>query len=399
MDKNDVAAIKLGSAAFTKKWWEDRRGLLAGGCGVGRALADWERYCPVDPDTIEDSALFVVAAETGSRLKGALLKAKKKCGRLDKSTGLACDAYLGEIDAYVRALAKAEDAFAAAEAKALAKTKEIDEALANAVERLRSLCGDSLRIANDLDALDRTTDKARERANTVIESPLSVRGGSARDLATLREDAKRIADTLARQGEEVEKAAAPVLELLRKSGTARPKDGTKVFSGLVDELRRQRNELTGRLSGLRDRVADALDLSRQAEETANRASDRIEALKDAFWTARQGSANHAKAEIAEIANAAVALVRQGAKPDPDGKQDRILGLEAAVTRRARLGSIVDDLRRTIRDTAEEARRAKGDREMTRTVKEMVAELKGIEAKASKLDRVLGLARSAQGPGI
>ena len=106
MKDTDISAIKLGSAAFTRKWWEDRRSLFAHGSGTGKALDLWQKHCLKKIDQMSTSER-VTAEETCNALRSSLLTAKKKVGSKDKATVKACDAYIGVLDEYANALNQA----------------------------------------------------------------------------------------------------------------------------------------------------------------------------------------------------------------------------------------------------------------------------------------------------
>lgn len=93
MKKSDLSQIKLGSAAFTSKWWKDRRPIIVHGCGVAKALDRWQRDCPKDPETIMAEPDQYSARKAAWDLIIAMDKAKKKAGRLAKDTAAACDVY------------------------------------------------------------------------------------------------------------------------------------------------------------------------------------------------------------------------------------------------------------------------------------------------------------------
>lgn len=114
---SDIASIKLGSAAFTKKWWEDNRSFFARGSGVGKALDLWQKTCKKKIDQMSPDELQT-ATGTCDTLRSALLTAKKKVGGKDKATTKACEAYLKVVDDFandVSALLKKSGGLFAAE--------------------------------------------------------------------------------------------------------------------------------------------------------------------------------------------------------------------------------------------------------------------------------------------
>lgn len=100
MKKADISQIKPNSAAFTSKWWKDRRPITVHGCGVAKALDKWQRDCPKDPETIMKEPDQYSARKAAWDLVVAMDKVKKKCGKFAKDTAAAADAYIKIAKAY-----------------------------------------------------------------------------------------------------------------------------------------------------------------------------------------------------------------------------------------------------------------------------------------------------------
>lgn len=106
MNNSDIASIKLGSAAFTRKWWESHRSIFARGSGTGKALDLWQKHCTKRIDQMSTSDRLA-AEETCNTLRDTLRLAKKKVGTKDKDTAKACDTYIDQIDEFANQLNKA----------------------------------------------------------------------------------------------------------------------------------------------------------------------------------------------------------------------------------------------------------------------------------------------------
>lgn len=147
MKKEDVSKIKLGSPAFTKKWWQDRRPLRLNGCGVGKALDKWQKHCPKNPETILDGGKQTLARNAAWELMQAMTSVKGKCSSAEKHTKAATEAYIAVAEAYRNDIGKKsiKDSQDEAEMKKLfsamdtvrAKAKKVEQAGEDAVKSLK----------------------------------------------------------------------------------------------------------------------------------------------------------------------------------------------------------------------------------------------------------------------
>jgi predicted nucleic acid-binding Zn-ribbon protein len=385
MNRKDIAAIKLGSVAFTKKWWQDHRGILAMGSGVGKALDDWQRYCPARPELIDGVAEVEVATETCNRLKAALERAKKKCGKLDKETGLACDAYIAEIDKYMPklGLGVTEDSDDAA------IWKKILVAMPKAIGAMVNM---EKRIDETLAALGKLEETAEylvTRAKARNMMPLSAREdleGAVKELRASWGEADRFTN---REAAGITRLADPVLDLEGQLKTRRNDKDMRALRDMIVKAGRKEGALRDRLTEVHLRIQDAEALISQSQKTVQRAKDTLEQYMTRFWDSPVGSATELNktiqdltARLAKIVKANVASLDEGAKRDLSAE------MRSIDDERLQLDSNVTNLGNIVKTAANDTKAFAQDKEIQAKIKEMIAAHKMIATQAKKLDAVI-----------
>lgn len=107
MKSSDIARIRLGSEAFTERWWERNKGGKIVSLDerlVGPALREWARACGPVSDMREERDTER-AAVVCNALLAALGAAKSKCRRGLSDTRAAIERYESCVEDYKRELA------------------------------------------------------------------------------------------------------------------------------------------------------------------------------------------------------------------------------------------------------------------------------------------------------
>ncbi|WP_056267909.1 MULTISPECIES: hypothetical protein [unclassified Roseateles] len=382
MDKKDIDAIKPGSPAFTKKWWGAHRGITMKDSGVGKALEDWVRYCPKDPDAMEDVVELEVAKDTCERLTAAMTRAKQSCGSLAKESKLACDKYLAAIEVYRKKLVAAEaDPIADAET-----WKEIQAAKPKVIGLLTKM-GERIEAAiKEIAELGETAKYLVERAKArnQMGSP-----GGRDDLAQALEELKKNFEGLEkfvnREAPQITRLADPIVNLEAKLKTRKYDKEMRAMREAIVRAGRAEGGLRDHYTALSTAIQEADKLVTKAVKTRQQVLDSMENKLVMFWDGPQGATNLAAsiADVTKQLNQFIAL--DVAKLSEEDKRKLSAKARAVDDERLMIDAGLTNLGNIVRQVAQETRDYVKDKAIADKLKEILAGHKHIDSTVKQMD--------------
>lgn len=393
MDKKDIEAIKPGSPAFTKKWWDAKRGLTMKDCGVGKLLDSWAQYCPRDPELLEDIVELQAATDTCEALSAAIKRARQSCGPLAKESKLACDRYLLVIEAYRKKLAHAE-----ADPQADAETwKKIVVAMPKAIGLMTKMEERIDAATKDMGELAETAKYLAERAKA--RNQLSSGHGGRDDLKQALDELKAGFDRLDRfvnrEATTITHPANAVLDLEAQLKTRKYDKDMRAMRELIVKAGRKEGQLRDRYTELSIAIQQVEKLVTQAVKTQQQVLDGMENKLTMFWDSPMGASNMA-ATIAEVTKRLDKIIALDlAKLSEEDKRklsaearkvdDERLQLDAGLTN---LGNIARQVAQDTRDYAKDKAVAAKLKEMLLAHQQIAGTVKLMDAKALKVGELI-----------
>lgn len=383
MDKKDLDAIKLGGPAFTKKWWDAHRGVTMKDAGVGKALEDWVRYCPRDPEAMDDVVELQVAGEACERLKVALTRARQSCGTLAKESKLGCDKYLALVEVYRRKLVAAE-----ADPIADAQTwKQIQAAQPRVIDQLKRMDG---RIDAAIKEMGELSDSARylgerAKARNAMSSAHGGRDDLGRALAQLKEGFEGLEKFVNREAPLITRLADPVMDLEAKLKTRKYDKEMRAMREALVRAGRREGELRDRYTELSVEIQQAEKLVTQAVKTRQQVMDAFETKVTMFWDGPQGASNLA-ASIADVTKQLVLIIAQDTdRLSEEDKRKLSQQVRKLDDERLMIDAGLTNLGNILRQAAHETRDYVKDKAVADPLKEMLAAHKQIEGTVRQMD--------------
>jgi hypothetical protein len=382
MDKKDLDAIKLGGPAFTKKWWDAHRGLTMKDSGVGKALDDWVRYCPKDPELLEDVVELQVAHEALERLKDAMTRARQSCGTLAKESKLGCERYLLVIEIYRKKLVAAE-----ADPIADAETWKKIQAAQPKVISLIGQMEDRINAAiKDMGELGETAKYLSERAKA--RNQMGTPGGRddlGQALVSLKKGFTDLDSFVNREAPKIVRIADPLVKLEEQFKTRKyDKEMRKMHEALIG---------AGRLEGkLRDKYTELSIQIQEAEKLVTRTVKSYQQVLDAmemkltlFWEGPQSASNMAAsvADVTKRLNDIIAL--DVAKLSEEDKRKLSVRARSVDDERLMIDAGLTNLGNIVRQLAQDTRDFIKEKSVADKLKEMLAAHKQIEGTVKLMD--------------
>ncbi len=382
MDKKDLDAIKLGGLAFTKKWWDAHKGVTMKDSGVGKALDDWVRYCPKDPEVMEDVVELQVAGDACERLKDAMTRAKQSCGALAKESKLGCDKYLAAIEVYRKKLVAAE-----ADPIADAQTwKEIQAAKPKVIGLLTKMEERIAAAIKEMGEMGETAKYLVERAKA--RNQMGSHGGRD-DLAQALEELKKgfggLEKFVNREAPQITRLADPIVKLEEQLKTRKYDKEMRAMREAIVRAGRTEGGLRDKYTELSVAIQEAEKLVTKAVKSREQVLASMENKLVMFWDGPQGATNLAAsiADVTKQLNQFIAL--DVAKLSEEDKRKLSAKARTVDDERLMIDAGLTNLGNIVHQVAQETRDYVKDKEIADKLKEMLAGHKQIDGTVKQMD--------------
>lgn len=383
MDKKDLDAIKLGSPAFTKKWWDAHRGVTMKDSGVGKALEDWVRYCPRDPEVMDDVVELQVAGETCERLKDALTKARQSCGTLAKESKLGCDKYLALVEIYRKKLVAAEaDPIADA-----ATWKLIQAAKPKVIEQLKKMEDRIEAAIKEMGGMSETAKYLAERAKArnQMSSTHGGRDDLSQALAELKKGFEGLEKFVNREAPLITRLADPIVDLEAKLKTRKYDKEMRAMREALVRAGRTEGGLRDKYTELSVEIQEAEKLVTKAVKTREQVLKQLETKLTMFWDGPQGATNLA-ASIADVTKQLVLIIADDVtRMSEEDKRKLTAKVRRLDDERLMVDAGLTNLGNIVRQAAHETRDYVKDKDVSDKLREMLAAHKQIDGTVKQMD--------------
>jgi predicted RNA-binding protein len=382
MDTKDLDAIKLGGPAFTKKWWDAHKGVTMKDSGVGKALEDWVRYCPKDPEVMEDVVELQVAGDACERLKVALTRAKQSCGSLAKESKLGCDKYLAAVEVYRKKLVAAEaDPIADA-----ATWKEIQAAKPKVIALLTKMEERIDAAIKEMAEFSETAKYLAERAKARNQS--GTHGGRddlAQALAELKKGFDGLDKFVNREAPQITRLADPIVDLEAKLKTRKYDKEMRAMREAIVRAGRTEGSLRDKYTELSIAIQEADKLVTKAVKSREQVLEGMEKKLIMFWDGPQGATNLAAsiADVTKQLNQFIAL--DAAKLSEEDKRKLSAKARKVDDERLMIDAGLTNLGNIVRQVAQETRDYVKDKDIADKLREILAGHKQIDGTVKQMD--------------
>lgn len=390
MKKSDIAAIKLGGPAFDRKWWDDRRGILANGCGVGKGLENFSKIYQKDPELISDEGEVLTLKKAIEELRTALEKAKKRTGRLDKDTTAACEAYLDLLDGYEKKLGLGVTEGDEDEAV----WKEILVKMPRAIGDMTKMTEQIKKSIKQLEKYDETSQLIKERAEARNKLPLS--GASRSDLEGALEQLQKAIGEIDRftnrEAGGATRLADEVFDLEKKLRSRKYDKDMRAFREMVVEIGQAEGKLRDVLTVSVNLMTSASEAVNKTQKTVDRVKDMLETQSTLFWDSPVGGATELNKTLLDITNRSNAIIAADTKT-MDEAAKRVLSqqMRGIDDERLQIDSNITNMGNIVRTVVTQTKDYTGDKQVASTLKEMLAAYKKLQNDNDNLQRLVAQA--------
>ena len=342
MDRKDLSQIRPGGPGFTAKWWKEKRPEATKGCGVLRALEDWDASCPRSPESFADERAAEAARKAAAALIAAMTKARAKCGREDKEAQEACALYVKLASGYRDRIAVAEAGEAPQERNWPKIAADLEKSLAEAKTAAAT--------AGRLMAPVTTANKAVAQVTSLANARLQ--GKAGKPVETLMGQLDRIESGLAAAGKFVAAQARPQ-ETHRKRVIAAQR--IRSHAAEVDRVAAELDGLAGTVRDLEQALDDTLRELGEARRILMASERTLDSVRAAFADFRDKVYDHMQvslqdmpAELGEVVARSIAVLRRKDQEMTSADRDALLDEVAAI------GDRLGDLQRIAKAHAKSA---------------------------------------------
>lgn len=324
MDRKDLSQIRPGGPGFTAKWWKEKGPEATRGCGVERALEDWDAACPRSPESFADDRAAEAARKAAAALIAAATKARAKCGREDKEAQEACALYVKLATGYRDRIAVAEADEAPQERNWPKVAADLEKSLAEA----KTAAATAGRLMGPV----ATANKAVAQVTVLANARLQGKAGKP-------------VGTLLGQLDRIESGLTPVVRFL--GAQARPQEAhrkhviaaqrIRSHAAEVDRIAAELDGLAGTVQDLEQRLDDTLRELGEARRilmASERTLDSVRAafadFRDKIYDHMQVSLQDMPAELGEVVTRAIAVLRRKDQEMTSADRDALLDEAAAI---------------------------------------------------------------------
>ncbi|MEO0624524.1 MAG: hypothetical protein AAFU49_22925 [Pseudomonadota bacterium] len=374
MKKSDIGQIKLGSAAMTKKWWQSKRAIVAQGCGVGKALDAFNTHCKGKPETILDDDGQFKAKKAAWDLVEAAEKARKKCGKLAKDTGAACQKYMDIAGDYHGRIGQDQGTNRAIGTEIDKATKTITEMASKMVA-----VGKAFGVVEKRCAL--TAKQAKSGSKEDVKHHLGTLDGCRNEWGALAKSTDRELSVFVRVGNEVEALAK------KMGGTQHVAELTK-FRKLVEQTNRTYEDLLTKKSNADEAIRETEKIVNGTDTDVRKRHDEIETGFERIWANPVGSPEKLNKTMAGHISTLKKIIEARKKPLTDEQVDTLREQMRKLHGEAiKIEANSTTFVRQVKKLGDDIKKVPADPKLNKRLKEVAAALQVLGKAKQEFDRL------------
>lgn len=400
MDRKDLAQIKLGSPAFTSKWWKDKRADATKGSGVAKALDDWQKACPKDPGKMPSPAAAEAASKAAKALIAAMTKAKAKSAK-DKDNAEACGLYVKLATDYLGKISAPAPAAASGAVGEDSNWPKVQAQMAKALAAAKATAAKGSKLVESVGMVNKALEKITAMANARVQGktgrPISELNAQLDKIGAALKEPNRF---LGQQGA-LHKLRKEVLSAASKVKVPAAAAAARAFDQEFDRLMDFENRIEAAIRDTDRELDEARIIVRKSDVTLDAVRGTFADFHDSLYDHIQTSLHQMPAELNALTAEAVEVMKmkgkaldakaQAALRDRvDAMADRLARLDRIATAHANDGA---SMKKVIRGFEKELDFAKAIPKLDKDLAAMRTALKNAE-KATEGARKVAMSLSA-----